>query len=212
MRSLIAVMALFLGLTASASEKPVAKIEFDRSTEAIHRGAEVVLNVCMGCHSLRYMRYQDLRFAGIAEPEITKLRGEHAPDDSLLSAMDDAAASESFGRIPPDQSTLAKAREGGANYIYSFVTSFALESDGSVVNRMKPETRMPDVLGYATSSGTDRAAIEGQIRDAAVFLEWASDPRAGERRTLGRYVIAYLILVTVLLYFVKRRVWKGIPS
>ena len=120
-------------------------------------------------------------------------------------------AIELFGLVPPDQSLLAKARKGGANYIYALLTSYEKDAKGEVSNSLFPGLRMPDIMDYASADAAQRATLQQQIRDAAVFLEWASDPRAAERRQIGIYVIAYLIVLTFLLYLIKRRVWARLP-
>ena len=106
---------------------------------------------------------------------------------------------------------LAKAREGGARYIYTLVTSYEKDAKGNVSNLLFPGLRMPDVLDYASADLAQRAILQQQVRDAAVFLEWASDPHADERRHIGVYVLAYLALLTFLLYLIKRRVWARLP-
>jgi ubiquinol-cytochrome c reductase cytochrome c1 subunit len=210
-RAISAALLFLVACAATGSEVKLTEVELDRSPAALRRGANVVVNVCMGCHSLRYVRYRDLSGVGLSAEDIATLRGDRAPEDVLMGAMDDAMAAETFGRVPPDQSTLAKARVGGAQFIYSFVTAYETGPDGAVANRLIPETKMPDVFGYATASAADRAAAEQQARDAAVFLEWASDPRAAERKSIGAWVLGYLVVLTILLYLVKRRVWRGLP-
>lgn len=206
----LALVFLVTG-AAAASESTLVPVELDRSSDAVRRGAQVVVGVCMNCHSLRYVRYRDLSSLGFTPDELRTLQGDHAPEDRMLSGMDAQMALDSFGREPPDQSLLAKAREGGAQYIYSIVTGYEKDKNGDIVNSIMPEIKMPDVLGHADAQGADRAAVRAQARDAAVFLEWAADPRAEQRKLLGKYVLAYLVVLTTLLYLVKRRVWAQLP-
>ena len=68
---------------------------------------------------------------------------------------------------------------------------------------------MPDILGISTATdAAQRASIQAQARDIASFLTWVSDPHEAERIRLGRYVIAYLLVLTILLYFVKNQIWS----
>ena len=53
-----------------------------------------------------------------------------------------------------------------------------------------------------------KLAIENKVKDVAEYLTWAADPRAAERKSLGKYVIAYLILLSTMLYMVMKRVWS----
>ncbi|HMK71039.1 MAG TPA: cytochrome c1, partial [Xanthobacteraceae bacterium] len=41
----------------------------------------------------------------------------------------------------------------------------------------------------------------------AAFLAWASEPKLDERKRLGFQVFVYLLVLTGLLYFTKKRVW-----
>ena len=203
---------LLLGFaTLNATANELADVELERSPEALKRGAEVVTSLCMGCHSLRYVKYRDLKSVGFSATELDTLRGTQGLDDPLLSAITDDMAIDLFGLIPPDQSLLAKARAGGAGYIYALLTSYQKDGKGEISNPLFPGLRMPDVLNYASAEQEQRPALQQQMRDAAVFLEWASDPHAAERRQIGVYVLAYLVVLTFLLYLIKRRVWARLP-
>jgi len=105
---------------------------------------------------------------------------------------------------------IAKAREGGPAYVYTLLTSFYTTPEGRVDNRLFPGIKMPDALG--SSSPGNQAAVDRTAREVALFLAWAADPRAEERHRLGRYVLAYLVLLTFLLYLNKRRVWQRLPA
>ncbi len=206
------MLVIVLGFTAlNVAAKELAEVEFERSPEALKRGAEVVTSICMGCHSLHYIKYRDLQQVGFSNTELDKLRGTQSLDEPLLSATTEEMAIELFGLIPPDQSLLAKAREGGAHYIYTLLTSYEKDAKGNVSNLLFPGLRMPDVLDYASADLAQRAALKQQVRDAAMFLEWAADPHADERRHIGGYVLAYLVVLTLLLYLIKRRVWARLP-
>ena len=209
---LLRVFALLLSVASlNAAANELAEVEFERSPEALKRGAEVVTSVCMGCHTLHYVKYRDLEKVGFSSAALDKLRGTQGLDEPLHSALTDDMAIELFGLVPPDQSLLAKAREGGARYIYTLLTRYEKDAKGNVSNLLFAGLRMPDVLDYASADLAQRAALQKQVRDAAVFLEWASDPHADERRHIGVYVLAYLMVLTFLLYLIKRRVWARLP-
>ena len=70
---------------------------------------------------------------------------------------------------------------------------------------------MPDVLNVtAIPEGASHSEVEAQARDIVSFLNWVADPHAQERLHLGYYVIAYLLVLTIMLYFVKKQVWAGL--
>ncbi|MEJ2117524.1 MAG: cytochrome c1 [Alphaproteobacteria bacterium] len=47
-------------------------------------------------------------------------------------------------------------------------------------------------------------------RDVAAFLMWTSEPKLEERKSLGVWVMGYLLLMTVLLYLSKRALWRKV--
>lgn len=198
-----------LALTAWAAEAKLEDIQVETDVPAVERGAETVLNACHGCHALKYIRYRDLAGFGIDRKKIDEWRGDQSLEASLTSLMPDDAAMQSFGLIPPDLSLITQAREGGTSYVYSYLTGYYLTADGVAGNHVFSETKMPDALGMSvTTDSAQRAALQGKARDVVSFLAWAADPHEKERHELGYYVIGYLIILTLLLYFVKKQVWS----
>ncbi|MEJ2565709.1 MAG: cytochrome c1 [Gammaproteobacteria bacterium] len=204
-------LSLVLSLVAAwccADAAEVADVAIPHSPEAVRRGAEVVSNVCMTCHNLKYVKYGNLAQLGFGRKELDTLRSGKSLKKALLSAMGPDMLRESFGKVPPDLSLMAHAREGGPAYIYSLLTGFYQKPDGSVDNHVFPGIKMPDVLNYsAATDATQRAPLQKQAKDAAAFLDWAADPHAAERHHLGYYVMAYLVVLTILLYLTKHRIW-----
>jgi len=45
-------------------------------------------------------------------------------------------------------------------------------------------------------------------QDVAAFLTWAGDPKLEERKDMGRRVLLYLLITSLLLYFAKKRLWS----
>jgi len=193
------------GLTSAAE---VADVDIPHSPAAVRRGAEVMTNVCVACHSLKYVKYGNLSQLGFTAKDLDSMRGGKKLKEPILTDMDPGMLRESFGLVPPDLSLMAKAREGGADYIYSLLTGFYQKADGSVDNHVFPGVKMPDVLNYSDAKETaQRAPLQEQARDVAAFLRWAADPHAADRHRLGYYVLTYLVVLTLLLYLAKRRIW-----
>ena len=44
-------------------------------------------------------------------------------------------------------------------------------------------------------------------KDVAAFLSWAAEPTMVERKKIGLRVIIFLIVLSTLLYFTKKRIW-----
>lgn len=212
LQSLILVLAFStIGLSwAEAQEHTLTKIATDHSPATLRGGANMVLGLCMSCHDLKYLRYRDLLTIGLPQDSIDAFRGERAMEDRLLSLTPTSQREALFGLVPPDLSLIAKARAGGASYVYTLLTSFYETTAGTVDNRLFPGIRMPDALGSSSASNMD--AVKKTAREVAAFLDWAADPRADKRHTLGYYVLAYLALLIILLYFNKVRVWKRLEG
>jgi len=191
-----------------ASERgKLEKIEIDTSFAARARGVDQVMTVCRGCHSMKYIKYRDLANLGIAADKITEWRAGQPLSAHITSQMPGEVAAAAFGNVPPDLSLIVQARADGIPYVYSFLLGFYITPAGLPDNHVFPETKMPDVMGVSGASAAQRAEIGGRARDIVSFLNWAADPHEEERHRLGYYVIAYLILLTVLLYLVKRQIW-----
>ena len=69
---------------------------------------------------------------------------------------------------------------------------------------------MPPPLteGTVTFSDGTTASVENEARDVVTFLSWASEPKLAERHRLGFGVMAFMLLLSGLLYLSYRRVWK----
>jgi len=207
------LLGLMIMLQASASEIKLENFQADTSVVAVERGVDTFMNACHGCHSLKYVHYRDLASFGIDKDRIAAWRGDSTLDSAMSSLLSDEAALLSFGRVPPDLSMMIRAREGGASYLYSYLTGYYLTPDGKTSNHFFPLTKMPDALEISTATDpVKRSAILGQAHDIVSFLSWASDPHEAERKSLGYYVIVYLIVLTVLLYNVKLQVWSRLKD
>ncbi len=178
----------------------------------VRAGARIFLDQCRFCHSLRYVRYAELEALGVDEDTLRQAAGEAGLQAPVARLSDEASLQGMFGLVPPDLSLMAKAREGGAAYIEELLLGYEQGPGGQVRNRVFPGIAMPDVLGVAGADEAARRQAETQARQVAAFLAWAADPRAEERVRLGYYVEAYLLVLTVLLYLVKRRIWSRLES
>ena len=135
---------------------------------------------------------------------------------------DNASIAANGGAYPPDMSVLVKARPGGANYIYSVLmgyeekpTNFALEEgvyynkymDGNKIKMMNPLS--VDLVEY--TDGTN-ATVDQMAKDVTTFLTWAAEPELEARHKTGIKVLAYLILLSILVYLSMKRIWSRIDT
>ncbi len=187
--------------------------------EQIRRGLEVFTTVCMGCHSAKYVTYKglmDYPEIGISREQVDELRGDKPLTAGLITDLAPEDAEVSYGKVPPDLSVIANGRRGGADYIYSILTGFEHDPAGKVpdgnYNKYFPGNRiaMPDPLGWLDHDAGDTEELERQAQDVAAFLTFIADPHQNERRTLGVWVVGFLILLTLVLYLLKKEVWKDV--
>ena len=213
LRILHALSWLLVVTAVGASEKPLADIRIASDDASIRRGAETVVTMCMNCHSLKYIKYRDLLDIGVERDSLDLWKGDRDLGSSLIGNTPAEVAKEVYGVVPPDLSLITAAREGGGRYVYALLTGFYNDDNGDTDNHVFPGITMPDVLGYTfVSDAKDRKEIENESANVAAFLVWASDPDAGTRKNIGIAVMIYLLILTVLLYFWKKRIWKGLDK
>jgi ubiquinol-cytochrome c reductase cytochrome c1 subunit len=148
-----------------------------------------------------------------------------------------AARAANGGAAPPDMSLLAAAREGGARYIYSIVTGDGTPAPdgltipdgkyydpwmpGDVSSYYKGDPHKTPVGGFiampppliadrVTYDDGTKATLKQEASDVAAFLQWASDPKMEERKTLGVSVLIFLVLFSGLLYASYRQIWRNV--
>tara|TARA_B100001123_G_C15115977_1_gene949380 strand:+ start:203 stop:1075 length:873 start_codon:yes stop_codon:yes gene_type:complete len=211
---------------------------FDRAS--LQRGYQVYQEVCSGCHSVQHLSYRNLSEKGGPEFSLNEAKAIAAQfevkdgpnedgemfmrpgrlSDKFVSPFPNikAAAAANGGAYPPDMSVLAKARKGGADYIYSLLmgyeeapAGFELD-DGVYYNKYMPGQKIkmaePIVDGsveYADGTEATKAQIS---KDVTTFLVWAAEPHLEARHKMGFKVFFYLIILLTLVYLSKQKVWS----
>ena len=210
---------------------------YDRAS--VQRGLQVYREVCSSCHSLRLVAFRTLRDIGLNEDEVKAVAAEYditdgpngdgdmfdrpgKPSDYFPSpfANSNAARASNNGALPPDFSLIVKARPGHSDYLYSLITGYSdppadvTLGDGMSYNPYFPGHQIAmaaplsdDAVEYA--DGTS-ATVDQMARDVVSFLAWAGDPYMEQRRGLGVKVVLFLVILTLLLYAAKRKVWSDL--
>lgn len=195
--------------SALASEAKLEAVKVGVDLQTVARGVDAVMNSCHSCHSLKYIKYHDLVNLGIDKSVVDTWRGDQPMDSAMLAQMSESDAVQAYGKAPPDLSLMAKARDGGASYVYSYLLGYYITPEGMSGNHIYPATKMPDILGISgITDEAGRAEAQGKARDIISFLAWAADPDEQTRHKLGYYVLGYLFVLTFLLYLVKNQVWS----
>ena len=240
------------GQQASAAEKTdLLKIDwsfkglfgkFDRGS--LQRGYQVYSEVCASCHSMKYLSYRNLSEKGGPEFSVEQAKaiaasfeitdgpnadGEMFTRPGKLSdkflmpyANDKEAQAANGGAYPPDMSVLAKARSGGADYLYSILLGYEDPPEGITLddgvyynkymygNNIKMAKPLEDDL-VEYSDGTI-ASEEQMAKDVVTFLMWSAEPHLESRHRMGFKVIVYLIILTILVYFSMKKIWSRVES
>jgi ubiquinol-cytochrome c reductase cytochrome c1 subunit len=71
---------------------------------------------------------------------------------------------------------------------------------------------MPKPLSDGQVQYTDGTptTVDQYGRDVAAFLMWAAEPTLDARKRLGFQVMIFLLVLTGLLYFTKKKVWHDV--
>ena len=215
---------------------------FDRAS--LQRGYQVYQEVCSGCHSVQHLSYRNLSEKGGPEFSIEEAKAiaaqfevEDGPNSDGEMFMRSGRLSDKFvkpypnveastaangGAYPPDMSVLAKARAGGADYIYSLLlgyeeapTGFELD-DGVYYNKYMPGNKIkmsaPLSDGLVEYSDSTQATTAQMAKDVTTFLVWAAEPHLEAQHRMGFKAIIYLIILFTLVYMSKQKVWSRFTS
>jgi len=215
---------------------------FDRAS--LQRGYQVYQDVCAGCHSAQHLSYRNLSEKGgpeflpeeakaiAAQFEVTDGPNEDGEMFTRPGRLSDkfvkpfpnvkAAAAANGGAYPPDMSVLAKARKGGADYIYSLLMGYEDApagyelDDGVYYNKYMPGNKIKmaepisdGIVEYADGTETTKEQI---AKDVTAFLIWAGDPHLEARHRMGFKVFFFLIILLTLVYLSKQKVWSRFGS
>lgn len=232
----------------------------------LQRGYKVYREVCAACHSMNLMHFRTLgeptgpfydpeaenpaenRFvrAIAAEFEVPDIDSETGEAIMRPATAADrfpnpypnatAAAAANGGSAPPDLSVMAKARHGGADYIYSLLSGYRTPPAGLTVapgqnynpymnGDLSPFwTGDPDHVppggfiamaaplrdGQVTFDDGTASSVDQMAKDVAAFIAWSSDTKATQRKQSGVAVMIYLFLFAGITYLSYRRIWKNV--
>lgn len=209
------------------------------NTASLQRGARYFVNYCLGCHSAQYVRYnrlaEDLQLTENQLLENLMFTGQR-PLDTMSISMDPVDANRWFGVTPPDLSLIARSR--GTDYLYTFLRSFYADesSPTGVDNLVLPGTAMPHVLWQLqgvqhavevtdpehpdaaplveleleTAGTMSEEEFDEAVRDIVNFLDYIGEPMQLERQSLGIRVIAFLLVLLLISYMLKKEIWKDV--
>ncbi|MDO8313567.1 MAG: cytochrome c1 [Sideroxyarcus sp.] len=227
----VPAMAIASGAGVQLDQAPVNL----QDQASLQRGAKLFTSRCLACHSSAYMRYNRLRDIGMTEEQIKK--DLELPEDvklgsTMQAAMDANSAKLAFGVAPPDLSVIARSR--GADWLYTFLRSFYVDASRTSGwnNTVFPNVGMPFVLadlqgelavetvqheGYdvkklmlKTPGTLKPAEYDSAVADLTNYLVFMGEPAKLVRHQIGWIVLAFLSILFVLVYALKKEIWKDI--
>ena len=210
-------------------------------TASAQRGFQVFKTVCASCHSLKYFKFRNLAGLGYDEAMIKAFAAEYEvagdiddagdptvrkalPQDGIPSpyANDNAARASNGGALPPDLSLIVKARHNGANYVYSLLTGYedapadVQMTDGKHYNPYfkggQISMAAPLSEGIVEYEDGTAASPDQMARDVVNFLTVVAEPHLEARHHMGLNVMLFLAVLTVILYFSNKKIWRKIKE
>lgn len=227
---------LFAPLLAFANG---AELHLDKAPDvqgdkaALQNGAKLFVNYCLNCHGASYVRYNRLTELGLTEDQIKDnlmFTAEKIGEPMRVAIRSDEAK-KWFGATPPDLSVIARSRASefgsGADWLYTYLRSFYRDENRPTGwnNVVFENVGMPHILyelqgvqklnaehklELATPGKLSAAEYDKQVADLVGFLVWIGEPQAGFRKSLGLGVLAFLAVLFVLAYALKREYWKDV--
>ena len=234
----LSILLLVFSLGVAAEETiELQQANFDPEDRgSVVHGAKVFVKYCLGCHSIKHIRYQRIaQDFGIDEK---KMLADIAPQgatiyDQMHTAMNAHDSAKWFGVQPPDLSLIARSR--GADWLYSYLKSFYTDPSKPLGanNLVLKDVGMPNVFWqlqgeqkpeYATVDGQqviDRLVLEQPgtvseqefdklVNDLVNFLAYVGEPIKTERERFGKYVLFFLFMFWVIAYLLKKEYWKDV--
>ena len=203
---------------------------------ALQNGAKLFVNYCLNCHGASYMRYKNLIDLGLTEQQVKD--NLMFTSDKIGGLMAVAARAEEqkqwFGATPPDLTIIARARGeagnagAGADWLYTYLRSFYRDENRPTGwnNVVFENVGMPHILyglqgqqvlnhethklELAVPGELAPAEYDKAVSDLVSFMVWMGEPQQEFRRTLGIFVLAFLALLFVVSYALKKEYWKDI--
>ena len=211
---------------------------------SLQRGARNVVNYCLPCHSMKYVRWSrvgedlhiptNLLVADLVPPDAK-------PADYVRSSLRSEDAVAWFGKEPPDLSLIARSR--GVDKVYRFLKGFyddparvtgsnnivlegaampavlselegvkaaVYKSVDTVVDGKTVHGKVFDKFEKIAPGQLSDEHFDGFLRDTVNFLDYAGEPAQVDRRSIGVWVVLFLLVFTWFAWLLKKEYWKDV--
>ena len=211
---------------------------------SLQRGARNFMNYCIGCHSMKFLRYS--RLADDLKIPLAQLQGNLLPNgakaaDYITSSLSPADGEVWFGKAPPDLSLIARSRT--PDHLYKFLKTFYVaptrptRTNNLVLNAAATPAVLSELEGVKEAVFRNvEVTVDGKttvekrfdhfvttapgqlsgpqydafVRDTVNFLDYAGEPAQVDRRSIGVWVVLFLLVFTWFAMLLKKEYWKDV--
>ena len=220
MKSLFAIYTVFAfvsGITFAAGSMDIDEyiegINVKTSdVKSLQRGARNFFNYCSGCHTLQYMRYNQIaEDLGISEDQLMQslIFTESSPQDLVMNNMLKEDGDRWFGKAPPDLTLVTRRKS--PEYVYGLLNSFYPDDNSptGVNNYVQEASSRPHVLWDLQERFT-KEEYSRFLNDTVGFLVYAGEPIIEKRKSMGVWVIGFLLIFLIFSYALYKDIWREV--
>ncbi|MDT8427701.1 MAG: cytochrome c1 [Pseudomonadales bacterium] len=244
MKQLLITLALLAALVvlplravgAEAGNIALDHVEMDiKNQESLQSGFQTYMNYCVGCHSLKYQRFErTANDLGIPHDLVLDnlVFDDAAIGDLMENAITPDDAENWFGASPPDLTLIARVRS--PDWLYTYMRSFYSDDNRpwGVNNTVFANVGMPNVLHelqgtqVCADGGTDplhcelehvegtgsmsQEEFDQSVYDLVNFLYYVGEPIRERRQEIGFFVLGFLVILFIFTFLLNREYWKKI--
>lgn len=200
---------------------------------ALQNGAKLFVNYCLNCHGASYLRYNKLTELGLTEQQIKDnlMFTAEKIGEPMRIAGRAGEQKQWFGAAPPDLTVIARARASsagsGADWLYTYLRQFYRDENRQTGwnNLVFENVGMPHVfwelqgeqilnadhkLELAVPGKLSPQEYDQAVSDLVGFMVWMGEPMQEQRKRMGWIVLAFLAVLFVFAYRLKKEYWKDV--
>lgn len=181
---------------------------------------------------LKLNEYKDKNIDQIIKEKLMHSVNGINEKNQILSPMYKENAIKWFGKVPSDLSLVTRYR--GNNWLFSYMKSFYKDESRpfGVNNLIYPDVGMPHILlklqgvqilkneftkhdienmlELIENGELSKEEYDNLVTDLVTFLSYVGEPIQLERKNIGTIVLIFFIILTVLLFILKKEFWSDI--
>jgi ubiquinol-cytochrome c reductase cytochrome c1 subunit len=200
-----------------------------RDVKSVEKGAQSFAIYCMVCHSLDYLTHDPIAKAagitlnrmpsknrswpfGVTPPDLSLIARIHSPDwlyTYLHAFYDDPSSPTRSNNLLVDNVKMPDPFLGIQGEQVLIVNKKQLFANYPPFTRKLPYFAALDLTRAGTMQPDE---FDRMVRDLVNFLVYASEPKRYAREKLGIWVLAFLALLFIIVYLLKREYWKKVKK